>query len=55
MNPQSIKSNSLIGPQTSVRPVIPVTQEESSAPTTADRIYQIAALTAGIFLLATLL
>ena len=29
--------------------------ERLSAPTTADRLYQIAALTAGIFLLATLL
>jgi hypothetical protein len=56
MNPQSsTTSNSLIDPQIPMQPVIAVTTEGRGTPIAADRMYQIAALTAGFFLLATLL
>ena len=34
---------------------LPITSETAAAPKAADRLYQLAALTAGIFLLITLL
>ena len=55
MNPQSATSNALVDPQNSIQPLASTTSEGSTVSTAADRMYQIAALTAGIFLLATLL
>ena len=53
MNPQSsTPSNSLTDSRNSAPPMIAAAPAGSSA---ADRLYQLAALTAGIFLLATLL
>ena len=39
----------------SMLPVVPATTQESAATTMEDRLYQLAALTAGAFLLASLL
>jgi|GEM_PF-6661019 len=50
--PSSIPSNSLTDSPDSVASVVAVAPAVSTA---VDRLYQIAALTAGIFLLATLL
>lgn len=64
MNPQSsLTSNSLINlfkPRrnasgNSLQPAVRAVAEGSAVSTASDRMYQIAALTAGIFLLATLL
>ena len=56
MNAQSnTTSNSLIGSPHEAQPVDRSVSEGPALPTVADRVYQIAALTAGIFLLATLL
>jgi hypothetical protein len=55
MNPQSsTPSNSLIDPHL-LEPVVPVSEDGVAISTVSDRLYQIAALTAGIFLLATML
>ena len=53
MNPQSSTTSDVLIESRSH--VASDREERSSAPTMADRLYQIAALTAGIFLLATLL
>jgi hypothetical protein len=56
MNPQSERStNTQLGPQYVLHGVAPVAVEAPATPISADRLYQVAALTAGIFLLATLL
>ena len=52
MNPQSEKSPQLASKKEE-KSVVPATASESSTPTAADYIYRIAAVTAGIFLLAT--
>ena len=46
------RRNAPVGP---MQPVAPVAVDGPAVSTAADRMYQIAALTAGIFLLATLL
>jgi hypothetical protein len=52
MNPQSdTTSNSLNGTST---PMVPVSPGQMAS-TSSDRLYQLAALTVGIFLLATML
>jgi hypothetical protein len=56
MNPQDERSTSTqLGPQYAVHGIAPVAVAASATPISADRLYQVAALTAGIFLLATLL
>ena len=56
MNPQNERStNTQLGPQYALRGIAPVAAEAPATPISADRLYQVAALTAGIFLLATLL
>ena len=52
MNPQShTPSNPLVKPQQ----LVPIPVDGHATHTAADRLYQIAALTAGLFLLVTLL
>jgi hypothetical protein len=56
MNPQSERSTQTqFEPQYAVHGMVPATVKGHATPTAADRLYQFAALTAGIFLLATLL
>jgi hypothetical protein len=56
MNPQSEKSiNTQLEPQYAVLGIVPVAVEAPATPVSADRLYQLAALTAGVFLLVTLL
>ena len=47
--------HSQLEPQYALHGMAKAAVEESTQPTAADRLYQFAALTAGIFLLATLL
>jgi hypothetical protein len=47
--------HSQLEPQFALHGIAKAAVEESEEPTAADRLYQFAALTAGIFLLATLL
>ena len=56
MNPPNERSpHSQIEPQYSIHGMAQAAVEVPATPTAADRLYQVAALTAGIFLLATLL
>jgi hypothetical protein len=56
MNPQNERStHSQLEPQYALHGMAQAAVKGSAAPTAADRLYQLAALTAGIFLLATLL
>ena len=56
MNPQNERSpNSQFEPQYALPGIAQAIVEAPATPTAADRMYQVAALTAGIFLLATLL
>ena len=56
MIPQKERSpNSQLEPHYALDGVAQAAVEAPAAPTAADRLYQLAALTAGIFLLATLL
>jgi hypothetical protein len=56
MNPQNERStHSQLEPQCAVHGVAQAAVEDSAKPIAADRLYQFAALTAGFFLLATLL
>jgi hypothetical protein len=56
MNPQNERpTNTQFEPQYVLHGIVPVAGEVPAAPVSADRLYQVAALTAGIFLLATLL
>jgi hypothetical protein len=50
-----LSPHSQLEPQYTLRGMAQATAEGSATPTAADRLYQLAALTAGIFLLATLL
>jgi hypothetical protein len=56
MNPQNERSpHSPLEPQYALHGIAQAAVEVPATPTTADRLYQLAALTAGLFLLATLL
>jgi hypothetical protein len=56
MNPQNQRSTlPPIEMPPSLLPVVPAATEESAVTTMEDRLYQLAALTAGAFLLASLL
>jgi hypothetical protein len=56
MNPQNERSTpTQFEPQYALRGVAQAAVKGPATPTAADRLYQAAALTAGIFLLATLL
>jgi hypothetical protein len=56
MNPQNERStHSQLETQYAVHEMAEATVEGPATPTAADRLYQVAAFTAGIFLLATLL
>jgi hypothetical protein len=56
MNPQNERStNTQLEPQYALHGIAPVTMEAPATPVSADRLYQLAALTAGVFLLVTLL
>ena len=56
MDPRSERtSNSQLEPQYALNGAAQAKLEAPALPTAADRLYQLAALTAGIFLLATLL
>jgi hypothetical protein len=56
MDPQNERStHSQFEPQYALHGVAEATVEGPATPTAADRLYQVAAFTAGIFLLATLL
>jgi hypothetical protein len=50
-----ISTHSQLEPQYALDGIISPAKNELAIPATADRLYQFAALTAGIFLLATLL
>ena len=56
MNPQNERStHSQFEPRYGLHGMAPASGEGPARPTAADRLYQVAALTAGFFLLATLL
>jgi hypothetical protein len=56
MNSQNERSTqSQLEPQYAVHGIAPAAGKAPATPSAADRLYQLAALTAGIFLLATLL
>jgi hypothetical protein len=50
-----LSTHSQLEPQYALHGMAQAAVEASTTPTAADRLYQLAALTAGIFLLATLL
>jgi hypothetical protein len=56
MNPQNERSpHTHFEPQYAIHATGPAIKTSATKPTAADRMYQLAALTAGIFFLATLL
>jgi hypothetical protein len=50
-----LSPHSQLEPQYGLHGMVPTAMDGSTTPTAADRLYQLAALTAGIFLLVTLL
>jgi hypothetical protein len=56
MNPQNERSpHTQLEPQYALHGIAQVAVQTPSAPVAADRLYQLAALTAGLFLLGTML